>query len=100
MYVAAFRYRPGSYDEEFHELNAAVEVAAEQTDGYLGRRSWESADGEEVLVNYRWASLDALAAFAAHGDHLEAKQRWEEWYEGYEVTVMEVVERYGSDTDG
>lgn len=98
VYVAAFRYRPGSYDEEFHELNDAVQAAAEGTDGYLGKRSWESPDGEEVLVNYRWGSLDALEEFATHDDHLAAKRRWQEWYDGYDVTVMEVADSYGSDS--
>lgn len=96
MYVVAFRFRPGSYDEEFHRLNDSVQAAAESIPGYEGKRTWESPDGEEVLVNYRWASLDALAAFASHEDHLAAKQRWAEWYESYEVTVTEVLDSYGS----
>jgi heme-degrading monooxygenase HmoA len=95
VYLVTFRLRPDEFDEEFRELNATVEAAAESTPGYRGRRTWESPDGEEVLVTYRWESTDALAAFAGHDDHLEAKRRWEEWYEAYEVTVAEVVDSYG-----
>ncbi len=94
MYLVTFRLRPDEFDEEFRDLNATVEAAAESTPGYRGRRTWESVDGEEVLVTYRWDSTEALAAFAEHDDHLEAKRRWEEWYDAYEVTVAEVVDSY------
>ncbi|MFC7176329.1 antibiotic biosynthesis monooxygenase family protein [Halosegnis marinus] len=96
MYLVTFRLRPGEYDDEFRELNAAVERAAETTPGYAGRRVWESPDGAETLVVYRWETLEALAAFAADEDHREAKRRWAEWYEEYEVTVAEVVDTYGN----
>ena len=49
MYLVTFRLRPEEFDEEFRELNATVEAAAESTPGYRGRRTWESVDGEEVL---------------------------------------------------
>ena len=95
VYLVTFRLRPGEFDEEFRALNATVEEAAESTPGYRGRRTWESTDGDEILVTYRWESREALAAFEADEDHLEAKARWEEWYEAYEVTVAEVVDSYG-----
>jgi heme oxygenase (staphylobilin-producing) len=96
MYVVTFRLDPGEYDAEFHELNDAVQAAAEDTDGYLGKRTWHAADGDEVLVVYYWASLDALESFGADDDHERAKARWTEWYDAYEVTVTEVVDAYGS----
>lgn len=99
MYLVTFRLRPDNLDEEFHELNATVERAAESTPGYLGQRTWKSPDGTEMLVTYRWDSREALAEFAAHDDHREAKQRWQEWYDAYEVTVAEVLDQYGSGFD-
>ncbi|SIR68092.1 protein of unknown function [Haladaptatus litoreus] len=96
MYLVTFRLDPGEYDEEFHKLNDAIQATAEDTDGYLGKRTWNAQESEEVLVIYYWKSLDALGSFGADSDHKQAKQRWTEWYDAYEVTVTEVVEAYGS----
>lgn len=95
-YLVTFRLDPGEYDEEFHELNDAIQAAAEDTEGYLGKRTWKAPESEEVLVIYYWESLDALELFGADSDHKRAKQRWTEWYDAYEVTVTEVVKTYGS----
>ena len=96
MYLVTFRLEPGEYDEEFHEVNDAIQAVAEDTDGYLGKRPWNDPESGEVLVVYYWESLDALDAFGADSDHERAKRRWTEWYDAYEVTVTEVLERYGS----
>lgn len=96
MYLVTFRLDPGEYDAEFHELNDAIQAAAEAIDGYLGKRTWHDPDSEGVLVVYYWESLDALDEFGAHPDHERAKRRWTEWYDAYEVTVTEVLDAYGS----
>lgn len=99
MYQVTFCIDPGEYDEEFHELNDAIQAAAEATEGYLGKRAWADPESEEVLVVYRWESLDALESFGADPDHETAKGRWTEWYDAYEVTVTEVLDQYGSGFD-
>ena len=99
MYLVTFRLDPGEYDEEFYKLNDAIQAAAEDTDGYLGKRTWHAPEREEVLVVYYWDSLGALESFGAVPDHKRAKQRWTEGYDAYEVTVTEVVESYGSGFD-
>jgi heme oxygenase (staphylobilin-producing) len=96
MYLVTFRLAPGEYDTEFHELNDAIQAAAEDTEGYRGKRTWQAPESKEVLVVYYWESLDALELFGADTTHKEAKQRWTEWYDAYEVRVTEVVEAYGS----
>lgn len=96
MYLVTFRLDPGEYDAEFHELNDAIQAAAEDTDGYLGKRTWNAPESEEVLVVYYWESLEALESFGAVPVHGEAKGRWREWYDAYEVRVTEVLEAYGS----
>ena len=96
MYLVTFRLDPGEYDAEFHELNDRIQAAAENTAGYLGKRTWVDPESEEVLVAYYWESLDSLDSFGADSVHKRAKQRWTEWYDAYEVTVTEVLERYGS----
>ncbi|RDZ39537.1 antibiotic biosynthesis monooxygenase [Haloferax sp. Atlit-4N] len=94
-YLITFRLDPGEYDAEFHELNDAIQTAAEETEGYLGKQTWHAPNSEEVLVVYYWESLDAVKSFGADSDHQHAKQRWTKWYDAYEVTVTEVVETYG-----
>ncbi|ELZ12245.1 hypothetical protein C479_05538 [Halovivax asiaticus JCM 14624] len=96
MYLVTFRLDPGDYDAQFHELNDAIQVVAETTDGYRGKRTWNDPESDEVLVVYYWESLDALEEFGADDTHERAKQRWTEWYDAYEVTITEVVETYGS----
>lgn len=96
MYLVTFRLAPGEYDAAFHELNDAIQAAAEDTPGYLGKRTWDDPTGDERLVVYYWESLDALESFGMVPEHRTAKGRWAEWYDAYEVTVTEVVERYGS----
>ncbi|RAW44895.1 antibiotic biosynthesis monooxygenase [Halorubrum sp. 48-1-W] len=96
MYLVTFRLDPGEYDAEFHELNGAIQAVAEETEGYLGKRTWHAPESEEVLVVYYWESLDGLASFGADSTHERAKRRWTEWYDAYEVTVTEVVDAYGS----
>ncbi|MDH5020933.1 antibiotic biosynthesis monooxygenase family protein [Halobacterium rubrum] len=96
MYLVTFRIDPGEYDEAFHDLNDRIQAAAEATDGYRGKRTWNDPESGDVLVVYYWESLDALESFGADDDHVRAKQRWAEWYDAYEVTVTEVLETYGS----
>lgn len=96
MYLVTFRLDPGEYDSEFRELNDAIQAAAEDTKGYLGKQTWQAPDSEEVLVIYYWDSLGAIESFGSGADHKHAKQRWTEWYDAYEVTITEVIDTYGS----
>lgn len=96
MYLVTFRLDPGEYDAEFRELNDAIQVVAEDTAAYLGKRTWRASESEEVLVVYYWESLEGLASFREDATHERAKQRWREWYDAYEVTVTEVLDTYGN----
>lgn len=100
MYLVTFRFDPGEYDEEFHELNDAILAAAEGTGGYRGKRTWHAPESEEILVAYYWESLEALGSFGAGADHKTAKARWTEWYDAYEVTITEIIDTYGSGFGG
>ncbi len=48
MYLVTFGLDPGEYDSEFHELNDVIQTAAENTDGYLGNRTWNTPEGDKV----------------------------------------------------
>ena len=65
MFSAAFIFKPGTYDDEFHRLNSLIDQAANATDGYLGAETWHSADGKTLNATYYWESLEALRSFCA-----------------------------------
>jgi heme-degrading monooxygenase HmoA len=95
MYSAAFIFRPGTYDDEFHRLNALIDKAANATEGYLGAETWHAADGKTLNATYYWESLDALKSFSTNPHHLEAKKQYDRWYDGYHIIVSEVIRSYG-----
>lgn len=95
MYIAAFHWLPGQYDEEFHHLNAEIDAAARANPGFAGAESWQSADGTRRCAHYYWRDLDALQAFARDPVHQQAKRRYTRWYDGYHIVISEVVRSYG-----
>ena len=95
MYSAAFIFRPGQYDAEFHRLNDLIDQAALATPGYIGAETWRSDDGSTLNATYYWDTLDSLRAFSRHKHHLEAKQQYSRWYDGYHIVVSEILRSYG-----
>lgn len=98
MYSAAFIFRPGKYDDEFHRLNGLIDAAAKNTDGYMGAETWRSADGKMLNATYYWESLEALREFSRNRHHLEAKKQYSKWYDGYHIVISEVLRSYGDDS--
>ena len=97
MYSAAFLFRPGTYDAEFHRLNGLIDEAAKSNPGFIGVESWQSADGKTLNATYYWASLEDLKKFSQHPKHLEAKKQYSRWYDGYHIIVSEVLRSYGDE---
>lgn len=97
MYSAAFIFEPGTYDDEFHRLNALIDEAARATDGFIGTESWQSGDGKIRNATYYWESLESLQQFSRHPRHLEAKRQYTNWYNGYHIVVSEIVRSYGDE---
>ncbi len=95
MYEIAFIFKPGTYDEDFHRLDAQIAAVAAATPGYLGVRTWQSADGEFHNAVYRWEHLDNLKDFSQSAAHLQAKEQYARWYGGYEIVVSQVMSTYG-----
>ena len=98
MYSAAFIFKPGTYDDEFHRLNDLIDAAANATEGYLGAETWKSPDGEMFNAIYYWETLEALQEFSRHPTHLEAKKQYSRWYDGYHIVISEVLKSYGDNT--
>lgn len=40
MYIAAFIYKLGEVDEEFHRLSAMIDEVAASLPGFVGAESW------------------------------------------------------------
>jgi heme-degrading monooxygenase HmoA len=95
---AAFIFRPGSYDDEFHRLNKLIDAAARATERFLGSETWRSFDGKTLNATYYWETLEALKEFSGNADHLEAKKQYSRWYDGYHIVVSEVIRSYGDDS--
>jgi len=98
MFSAAFIFKPGTYDDEFHRLNGLIDAAAKATEGYLGVETWNSGDGKVLNATYYWESLEALKTFSRNPYHLEAKKQYSRWYAGYHIVISEVIRSYGDET--
>lgn len=95
MFAASFIFRKGTYDDEFHRLDAAIDAYAESLDGYLGVDRWFSEDGKAQNSIYYWRDMETLSVFSRFPDHLEAKEKYAQWYEGYQIVISEVTASYG-----
>ena len=95
MYSAAFIFEPGNYDDEFYSLDNQIHEIAESMEGFLGRESWQTADGKRVNSTYYWENKEVLNAFSRHPKHLEAKRQYTKWYKGFHVVISEIQHSYG-----
>ncbi|NBF05889.1 antibiotic biosynthesis monooxygenase [Pseudomonas sp. Fl5BN2] len=95
MYIAAFIYKPGQRDEEFHRLSAIIDEIAISLPGFVGTQSWTSADQQLINASYYWEDEASIQAFARHPAHLEAKRQYQRWYAGYQVVISKVERAYG-----
>lgn len=95
MYSAAFIFQPGSYDAEFHRLDALIDEVAHSLPGFLGSETWVSQDGLTRNATYYGTDLETLRVFSKHPDHREVKRNYAKWYSGYHVIISKVERVYG-----
>ncbi|MBU9141913.1 antibiotic biosynthesis monooxygenase family protein [Burkholderia multivorans] len=95
MYIAAFIYKPGEVDDEFHRLSAIIDGIAASLPGFVGAEFWRSADGRLVNASYYWRDEASLKAFASAPQHLDAKRQFRKWYGEYHVVISKVERAYG-----
>ena len=98
MYSAAFIFEAGTYDDDFHRLNAEIKAVAAALPGFLGVEHWNAPDGRRANATYYWSDLETLKSFANHPAHQEAKRQFARWYDGYHIVVSEVLRSYGNGT--
>lgn len=94
MVTATFTFRPLQTDADFEALNERIDQIAAAAEGYLGRKRWESSEGD-IAVVYYWSKMEDLEAFRKDSTHNMAKSRVSEWYAGYRVEVSSIQEVYG-----
>jgi heme-degrading monooxygenase HmoA len=98
MFACSFIFRPGTYDEEFHRLDASIEDYAKSLDGYIGVDRWFSEDRAVKNSIYYWRDMESVSIFAKFPDHREAKDKYAKWYDGYQIVISEVTASYGDGT--
>jgi heme-degrading monooxygenase HmoA len=95
VFAAQFIFKPGVYDERFHELDASIDAFALTLDGFLGVERWQSADGTVKNSIYYFVDMETVKVFSRFEDHKTAKAEYAKWYEGYQVVISEVTATYG-----
>jgi heme-degrading monooxygenase HmoA len=88
-------FRPGTYDDDFQELDAQIDAYARGLDGFEKVEKWYSEDRAVVNAMYFFRDMAAVKALATFPHHIEAKRQVDRWYDGYRVVVSEVTTSYG-----
>lgn len=96
MIAAQFIFEPGTYDDEFHELDASIDNEARSITGFLGTDRWFSEDGLTTNAIYYFTDMAALTTLGRFNDHRTAKLEVGRWYKGFRVIVTEVTATYGN----
>jgi len=96
MIAAQFIFEPGTYDDEFHTLDASIDDDAQSIPGFLGTDRWFSEDGLTTNAIYYFTDMAALTKLGRFDDHRTAKRQVDRWYKSYRVIVTEVTATYGN----
>ena len=92
---AQFIFKPGTYDDEFHKLDAEIEAFVVTIPGFLGAEKWISFDGTTKNSMYYFETMDAMFELSRYDTHREAKGKYQNWYDGYQIVVSEIKKSYG-----
>jgi heme-degrading monooxygenase HmoA len=84
------KLRPDADEDSYEALNARLESLVREVPGFIDVTDYRSEDGEEIGL-VRFASAEALRAWATHPEHVAAQQRGrEEFYESYRIQIASV----------
>lgn len=95
MICVHFIFKPGTYDDDFHHLDAQIDAYARSLPGYHHVETWHSKEGGLVNAIYSFTDQKALAQLARYPQHREAKGQVQRWYNGYRILVTEIKATYG-----
>ena len=94
-FSAAFIFEPGTYDEEFHELDGQIDTFAASLEGFIRSERWRNDEGNIRNSVYYFANREAIAQLARFEPHRIAKKNYAKWYKGYRIEVSEITQVYG-----
>lgn len=95
MICVQFIFKPGTYDDDFHKLDAEIDAYARTLPGFDHVEVWNTPSGDVVNAMYYFNDRRTLTQLARFPAHLEAKGQVTRWYEGYRIVVTEVTATYG-----
>ncbi|GAA2166530.1 hypothetical protein FHX52_4019 [Humibacillus xanthopallidus] len=95
MICCQFIFQPGTYDDDFHRLDAEIEQYARDLPGFERLETWVAPGGGVVNATYYFADRKSVALLARFPQHREAKGQVRRWYDGYRIVVSEVTATYG-----
>ena len=97
MIICQFIFAPGTYDDDFHALDAQIDAYARSLPGFRATETWQSSDSAVVNATYYFDDMASVRELARFPQHLEAKDQYQRWYDGYRIVVSEVTASYGDD---
>lgn len=95
MILCQFLFKPGTYDDDFHDLDSKIDAYARSLPGFRAVETWKSSDGAIVNASYYFDDMASVRELSSFPDHLKAKGMYERWYDGYQIVVSEVRASYG-----
>ena len=95
MICCQFIFRPGTYDDEFHRLDAQVDAHARSLPGFERVERWVAPAGDVVNAIYYFTDRESVRQLARFPQHQEAKEQVGRWYDGYRIVISEVTTTYG-----
>lgn len=97
MICCQFIFKPGTYDDDFHRLDAQIDDYARSLPGFVRVEKWQAREGDVLNAMYYFADQKSVAQLARLSQHREAKGQVQRWYDGYRIVVSEVKATYGDD---
>lgn len=95
MICCQFVFEPGTYDEEFHQLDNQIADFAKSLPGFISNRTFYSADKKISNAIYFFKDTESVKQLARYPEHLSAKEKVDNWYNGYKIVISEVTSEYG-----
>jgi len=90
-----FIFKPGTYDDDFHQLDGQIEEYARGLPGFIKLETWRDPEHGLVNATYYFTDQKSVAQLARFPTHREAKGQVDRWYDGYRIVISEVKATYG-----
>lgn len=97
MICCQFIFKPGTYDDDFHRLDAQIDAYARSLTGFVRVEQWHAPEGGVVNAIYYFEDQKSVAKLARFPQHREAKGQVDRWYDGYRIVISTVKATYGDD---